>query len=73
MYFILPIWIFQILIVCLKKTFCTEILERGMIKFNVTSCDEVIAFAQFIKMMQDNTGESIADLNEILKIRGYDL
>lgn len=54
-----------------NKSFCVEILERGMIGFEVNTYGNLLNLSQFIYIMQNNTGEKIADLNEI--IRNMDL
>lgn len=56
--------------VLIKQSYRVELLERGMVYFNVISFQRIIKMAQFIKYMQDDTGESISNLDEILAHRG---
>ena len=46
-----------------------ETMVRGMIHFNLNSFETVYQMAGFVKMMEENTGEKIADLEEIIKRR----
>lgn len=49
--------------------FDVETMVRGMIHFQVDSFEKVYQMAGFIKMMEENTGEMIANLEEIIKRR----
>ena len=53
----------------INSKFNVETMARGMIHFNVNSYDVIYQMSGFIKMMEENTGEKIADLNEIIKRR----
>lgn len=57
--------------VLIKQSYHVELLERGMVYFNVISFQRIIEMAQFINYMQDNTGESISNLDEIMAHRGF--
>lgn len=46
-----------------------ETMVRGMIHFNLNSFEKVYQMAGFVKMMEENTGEKIADLEDIIKRR----
>lgn len=46
-----------------------ETMVRGMIHFNLNSFETVYQMAGFVKMMEENTGEKIADLEELIKRR----
>lgn len=46
-----------------------EQLERGMICFTLDSYDSIIQMGQFVKMMEHNSGEQIANLVEIIERR----
>lgn len=46
-----------------------ETMVRGMIHFNLNSYEKVYQMAGFVKMMEENTGERIADLDEIISRR----
>lgn len=52
-----------------NKTFNVEVLERGMIGFEVNTYGNLLNLSQFIYIMQNNTGEKIADLDEIIRNR----
>ena len=56
--------------IIIKQSFHVELLERGMVYFNVISFQSIIEMAQFIMYMQENTGEDISNLDEILINRG---
>ena len=53
----------------INSKFNVETMARGMIHFNVNSYDVIYQMSGFIKMMEENTGEKIADLNEIIQRR----
>lgn len=53
-----------------KESYSVELLERGMVYFNVISFQSIIEMAQFIKYMQESTGENISNLDEIMIYRG---
>lgn len=46
-----------------------ETIGRGMIHFNINNYESAYQMASFIKMMEENTGEKIADLDDIVKRR----
>lgn len=51
-----------------------ETMVRGMVHFDLKSYDSVYQMSGFIKMMEENTGEKIADIEDILirrKIRAW--
>lgn len=48
---------------------CVETLVRGMVHFSLSTYESVYQMAGFIKMMEENTGERIADINEIVRRR----
>lgn len=53
----------------LSKKVKTECLERGIIHFSINSFDSVTQMSQFVKIIQDNSGEIIADIDEIIERR----
>lgn len=53
----------------LKHPINAETMVRGMVHFNVDSYDKVYQMAGFIKMMEENTGERIADIEDIVRRR----
>lgn len=55
--------------IVMSKEVCVETLVRGMVHFNLSSYENIYQMAGFVKMMEENTGERIADLNEIVKRR----
>ena len=55
--------------VLIRKKVCVETMVRGMIYFDLKTYNDVYQMAGFIKMMEENTGEKIADLQEIAKRR----
>lgn len=50
-----------------------ETMVRGMVHFNINDFERVYQMAGFIKMMEENTGESIADLQEIIERRKLEM
>lgn len=46
-----------------------ETMVRGMVHFDLKSYDSVYQMSGFIKMMEENTGEKIADIEDILNRR----
>lgn len=46
--------------------FHVETLERGMIHFNISSFEEALMLSQFVKMMEEKTGEKIGCIEEIV-------
>lgn len=53
----------------ISRCVCVETLGRGMVHFNLSSFDAVYNMAGFVKMMEENTGEKIADIDEIARRR----
>lgn len=53
----------------LKHQINAETMVRGMVHFNVDSYDKVYQMAGFIKMMEEYTGEIIADIADIVRRR----
>ena len=53
----------------LKHQINAETMVRGMVHFNVNSYDKAYQMAGFIKMMEENTGEKIADIDDIVRRR----
>jgi transcriptional regulator with XRE-family HTH domain len=53
----------------LSKEVCVETLVRGMVHFNLSTYESTYQMAGFVKMMEENTGERIADIDEIVKRR----
>lgn len=54
----------------IRQSYHVELLERGMVYFNVISFQRIVEMAQFIKYMQDSTGESVSNLIDIITYRG---
>lgn len=48
---------------------CVETMVRGMVCFDIKTPDDIYQMSGFVKMMEENTGEKIADLQEIVKRR----
>lgn len=46
-----------------------ETMVRGMVYFNLNSYENIYQMAGFVKMMEESTGEIIADLDEIIERR----
>lgn len=51
------------------KKVCVETMVRGMVYFDLKTPDDIYQMSGFVKMMEENTGEKIADLQEIVKRR----
>ncbi|WP_294783610.1 helix-turn-helix transcriptional regulator [uncultured Eubacterium sp.] len=50
----------------IQQTVNVETMVRGMVCFNLDSYEMVYQMAGFIKMMEENTGEKIADIADII-------
>lgn len=53
----------------LKFQINVETMVRGMIHFDLNTYEKVYEMAGFIKMMEKNTGEKVADIEDIVKRR----
>lgn len=53
----------------MKNLVNVETMVRGMIHFNLNDYESIYQMAGFIKMMEERTGEPIADLNDIIERR----
>lgn len=51
------------------KKVCVETMVRGMVYFDLKTPDDIYQMSGFVKMMEENTGEKIANLQEIVKRR----
>lgn len=53
----------------MEKRVCVETMVRGMVCFDLKTYDDIYQLSGFVKMMEENTGERIADLQDIVKRR----
>ena len=53
----------------MEKQVNVETMVRGMVHFRLNNVESVYQMAGFIKMMEENTGERIADIRDIIKRR----